>query len=188
MLAWTPFAHHVGAAAADPAWCSQKERNGPVFFGPLQTNYMIPVPWLDRQTDRDPQLQLVHREQAAALLVAGQDPFVASADALVAARKTPQPEKAEFNFAWLTAPGSPVFVAALLSMLMLRMKPKAIGQVFQRTCAADEDPDPDHRLHARPELRHALRRHGRDTGRGLRQDGAALPVLRGRCSAGSASS
>src|SRR5205807_3310188 len=43
------------------------------------------------------------------------------------------PESAEFNFAWLTAPGTPVFVAALLSMLMLRMRPGAIAWVFRRT-------------------------------------------------------
>src|SRR5207248_4160695 len=42
-------------------------------------------------------------------------------------------ESAEFNFAWVTAPGSPVFAAAVLSMLMLRMKPRAVAWVFRRT-------------------------------------------------------
>jgi lactate permease len=45
----------------------------------------------------------------------------------------PRPEKAEFNFAWLTAPGSAVFAAALLSMVMLRMNRRQIARVFQRT-------------------------------------------------------
>jgi lactate permease len=42
-------------------------------------------------------------------------------------------EKAEFNFAWLTAPGTAVFVAALLSMVMLRMNGAQIVAVFRRT-------------------------------------------------------
>ena len=132
VLAWTPFGI-MSVLLLLSGLVRQQEGNGPVFLGPLRSNYMLPVPWLDRQTDRDPELQLVHREQAAALLVAGQDPFAASADAIVAARKTPQLEKAEFNFAWLTSPGSPVFAAALLSMLLLRMRRRAVVEVFRRT-------------------------------------------------------
>src|SRR5205823_10161938 len=45
----------------------------------------------------------------------------------------PRPEKAEFDFAWLTAPGTAVFLAALLSMAMLRMNAAQIGRVFRRT-------------------------------------------------------
>src|SRR5438094_4240010 len=51
----------------------------------------------------------------------------------VARRQAPTPEKAEFNFAWLTAPGTAVFAAAVLSMLMLRMDRGQIVRVFQRT-------------------------------------------------------
>src|SRR5439155_11710154 len=40
---------------------------------------------------------------------------------------------ARVNFAMLTAPGTPVYVAALLSMLLLRMRPGAIAWVFRRT-------------------------------------------------------
>src|SRR4029077_18281715 len=42
-------------------------------------------------------------------------------------------ESAEFDFAWLTAPGTAVFVAALLSMLMLRMNGAQVVHVFRRT-------------------------------------------------------
>ena len=38
-----------------------------------------------------------------------------------------------FNLPWLTAPGSPVFVAAVLSMLLLRMNGAQVGRVFRRT-------------------------------------------------------
>ncbi len=42
-------------------------------------------------------------------------------------------ESATFNLAWLTAPGTGVFVAALLSMLMLRMNRAQVSAVVRRT-------------------------------------------------------
>jgi lactate permease len=75
----------------------------------------------------------VAAEEAAALVVGSPNPLAAALNAQVARRTTDVPEKAEFNFAWLTAPGSAVFVAALLSMLMLRMNMAQVGRVFRRT-------------------------------------------------------
>jgi len=43
------------------------------------------------------------------------------------------PERAVFEFNWLSAPGTPVFVAALLSMLFLRMSLAQIGRVIRQT-------------------------------------------------------
>jgi lactate permease len=85
----------------------QKEGRGPVWFGPVQTNYMVPIPTLHRQVERDARLL---------------DPS-----------KPVQAEAAEFNFAWLTAPGTAVFLAAILSMIMLRMNGTQIAAVVQRT-------------------------------------------------------
>ncbi len=79
----------------------------PVTFLGLQTNYLLPVPTLHQQVYRDRQLE---------------DPS-----------KEPRPESALFNFAWLTAPGTAVFLAALASMAMLRMNASQIQRVFQRT-------------------------------------------------------
>jgi lactate permease len=64
------------------------------------------------------------------------------ANAQVADRLAPRPEKAEFNLAWLTAPGTAVFASALLSMVMLRMSRRQIGRVFQRTCYQMKIPIP----------------------------------------------
>jgi lactate permease len=44
-----------------------------------------------------------------------------------------KPEDALFNFAWLTSPGTPVFVAALLSMIVLRMNGEQIWSVIKLT-------------------------------------------------------
>src|SRR5262249_18806866 len=52
---------------------------------------------------------------------------------LLPAGKVAEPEKAEFHFVWLTGPGTPVFFAAVASMIFLRMNRRQIGAVFRRT-------------------------------------------------------
>ena len=54
----------------------------------------------------------------------------------------------------------------------------------QANLCSNEHPHPDHRADARPELHHALRRHGCDAGRGLLDGGGGLSVSSARCSAG----
>jgi L-lactate transport len=106
-LAWAPFAI-MSVLLLLTGLVRQEEGRHVVPFGPFQTNYMIPIPGLHNQSYRDPQLAVTKGEAA-------------------------KPEKAEFNFAWLTAPGSAVFVAALLSMAMLRMNATQIYRVTRRT-------------------------------------------------------
>ncbi len=101
-LAWTPWAL-MSLLLLLTGFVRQAEGQGPVRFAGLQTNYMLPIPNLHKQSFRDPYM------------------------------REPHPEKAEFNLAWLTAPGTAVFVAALLSMAMLRMNRRQIGRVFART-------------------------------------------------------
>jgi lactate permease len=108
-------------------------RGRPVKVGPLQTNYLLPVPGLHRESERDPRLHPVKAEQCASLLVSSPYPLAAAVNGCVAYRLAPSPESALFNFAWLTAPGTAVFLAALASMAMLRMNLQQVGWVFKRT-------------------------------------------------------
>ena len=85
----------------------QDEGPGPVFLGSVQTNYRIPIPTLHAAVSRDSKLQ----EEG----------------------KKPEPEKALFNFAWLTAPGTAVFLAALLSLPMLRVTGRQLAAILRRT-------------------------------------------------------
>ncbi len=105
-LAWAPYVL-MSVLLLLTGLVRQREGNraqlGPVKVGALETNYLIPVPWLDGESHRDPRLQ------------------------------APKPEKAVFDFAWLTAPGTAVFVAVLLSMAMLRMNGGQIKRVVWRT-------------------------------------------------------
>jgi L-lactate transport len=93
----------------------ERKTLGPARIGPLETNYILPIPWLDKQSFRDPRLQEGGTSKA---------------------------EEATFNFAWLTAPGSAVFVSALLSMVLLRMNRTQIRCVFQRTFVQMKVPIP----------------------------------------------
>jgi len=113
-LAWAPFAI-MSVMLMLTGLVRQEEGRGPVMIGSIRTNYLIPIPTLDRESYRDARLS---------------------------AGNAPQAEKAEFNFAWLTAPGTAVFIAALLSMALLRMNAGQIGRVFQRTCYQMKIPIP----------------------------------------------
>ena len=86
----------------------QRNNLGPVMLGPVETNYIVPIPWLDKESVRDARLSEGEGIEA-------------------------KPESATFNFAWLTNPGSAVFAAAILSMCLLRMSWRQILWCFQRT-------------------------------------------------------
>jgi lactate permease len=119
-LAWTPFAL-MSVLLLLTGLVRQREvraaQEGPVFVGPLQTNYMIPLPWLHQEVMRDRRIS---------------DPT----------RTTAEAEKAEFNFCWLTAPGTGVFLAAVLSMALFRMDAGQIAWVFRRTAFQMKVPIP----------------------------------------------
>ncbi len=140
-VAWAPYAL-MSLLLLLSGFVRQMESAGPVtdhhgpvhVVGPLYTNYMVPVPFLDNESERDPRLHSVRAEQAAVLPLAGGNPLAVAADLRVAPRLLPKPEKAEFNFPWLTNPGTPVFLSAILSMLMLRMNLTQIRRVFALTC------------------------------------------------------
>jgi lactate permease len=116
-LAWAPYVLMsvlllllglVRQIEEDPARGPKLAGPGSVYLvGGIATNYLLPVPSLHENVQRDQRLQ--------------------------EAGKPAQVEKALFNFAWLTSPGTPVFFASLLTFLLFRMNLKQIGRVFQRT-------------------------------------------------------
>jgi L-lactate permease len=132
-LAWAPFAIMSVLLLLTGLIRQQEERQYPVRFGPLQTNYRIAVPGLDGKSYRDPHLHMIPLDKLSVAMFASDSPLSAAVNVAVAKKLETTPESAKFNFAWLTAPGSPVFFAALLSMVMLRMNAGQIWRVFRRT-------------------------------------------------------
>jgi len=142
LVAWMPFIL-MSVALLLFGLVRQQEAKGPVLLpGGIQTNYLIPIPTLHEQVWRDPYLYPVKAGQAAALLLASQNPLGSAVDVAVATRVTPRPEDAKFNFAWMTAPGSAVGVAAVLSMFLLRLSWADVRWVLWRTTVQMKVPIP----------------------------------------------
>ncbi|MCS7168765.1 MAG: L-lactate permease [Gemmatales bacterium] len=148
-LAWTPFAI-MSVLLMLTGIVRQMESKGPVrIVGRWQTNYLIPIPGLDQAVHRDAKLHLVRAEESAAYVLGALAPtptplpMVATGPTvLLGERLAPKPERAVFNFAWLTAPGTAVFFAAIVSMLLLRMNAAQIARVVRKTCFQMKIPIP----------------------------------------------
>jgi lactate permease len=114
-VAWAPFVL-MSVLLLLTGIVRQKEGKGPVKFWGIQTNYIVPIAWLNGEVFRDSRLL--------------EDPSNA------------KPEAATFNFAWLTAPGTAVFFSALLSMLFLGMNREEVAWAFKRTVVQMKIPNP----------------------------------------------
>ncbi|MBY0457495.1 MAG: L-lactate permease [Gemmataceae bacterium] len=87
----------------------EKQTGGALDVGGLKTYYDVEIPGLHKQVER-----------AARLVPEG----------------TPDDKKLEpavFKFTWLTAPGTPVFLAAMLSMVLLKMSRAQVVAVLRKT-------------------------------------------------------
>ena len=93
------------------------EKKGPIPLGPIQSYYEIDVPTLHLEAERAARLQKPNLPE-------------------------PEREKATFKLIWLTAPGTPVLFAAILSMIYLRMTRQQIGHVFVKTFVQMKVPIP----------------------------------------------
>jgi lactate permease len=102
--AWMPYAL-MSVFLMASGLLRQNEGRGPVMIGPIQTNYVVPIPGLHNNVARAERLRA----------------------------KPDDVEEATFNFAWLTAPGTPVLAAVLVSMVMLRMNRCQIWRVLGQT-------------------------------------------------------
>src|SRR5262249_26227763 len=131
-------------------WISDFERDGkpiPSFAG-LQTVYLIEVPWLHNQSWRAPELQ--KRRDMDPSMALGVVASVASslgqgvvdAAVMIDVKCQPKPEAAVYRFEYLTSPATPVCVAAVLSMLLLRMNRRQCGRALLVTIRQMKIPIP----------------------------------------------
>jgi lactate permease len=107
--AWTPYAL-MSICLVLTGFLRQQEGHGDVWVIPdvLKSRYLVDIPTLHEEVERAARLQ---------------KPGLAE----------PEKEKAQFNLAWASNPGTPVLVSALMSALFLRMSPRQMFNVIRRT-------------------------------------------------------
>jgi lactate permease len=140
IVAWSPWII-MAAFLVYSGWLKVQEKKAPLDLGVVKSLYAVPVPGLHNEVERAYQLQK--------LLPEGATPVPGEPNVFVIKEKDKErkvevqdgakglklreTEAAVFNFNWLTAPGTPVFLAALVSMVLLRMSPAQVGRVFRKT-------------------------------------------------------
>ncbi|MFO0848122.1 MAG: L-lactate permease [Gemmataceae bacterium] len=118
-LAWSPFLIMSGCLAVAGLLRQQESsQKHPIDFGPVNSYYVEPVPTLHKEVQRAERL------------------------AKPGATEEEKKEAAEFKLAWATAPGTPVFVAALLSAFVLRASPAVWLTVLRKTLVQMKVPIP----------------------------------------------
>jgi len=107
--AWTPYAL-MSLCLVLTGFLREAESKRDVWVVPgvLKTRYLVDIPTLHEEVERAARLQ---------------KPGL----------KEPEKEKAQFNLAWASNPGTPVLVAAVLSALFLRVGPRQVVRVIRRT-------------------------------------------------------
>jgi lactate permease len=156
---WKPKSewHFPAPAAAQPLPEAAKEQKADE---PPLTTWTVARAWMpfalmsltlmltglirQRETERKHGLDLGIAKSYYDLPVATLDGQVARADRLKKHPENPEPEPEEavFKFTWLSAPGTPVFVAALMSMAFLRMTLRQIKAAIRKTFVQMKIPIP----------------------------------------------
>jgi lactate permease len=106
--AWMPFALMSVFLMVFGFVRQRESAQGPIPLGIVQSKYDVPVPTLHLNVERAPRLQRPGLKEL-------------------------EREKALFSVVWLTAPGTPVFLAAIVSVFYLRMTPAQVVRVYRRT-------------------------------------------------------
>jgi lactate permease len=135
LIAWSPWVI-MALFLVVSGFLKQAEKKGPIDLGILESFYAKTVPTLHNEVERAYQLQKLAPDDGV-IPVGTTGEFQTSDGKRVQdgarGKRLREREAAEFKFIWLTAPGTPVFLAALVSMLLLRMSTAQIGRVFRKT-------------------------------------------------------
>ena len=147
-VAWSPFLLMAVCLAAAGVIRQQESAHGHALdFGFGKTYYEQSVPTLHNEVERAYELQKPVPTAGLAGLVgaAGMEGSVAAEVVVRDGRqgvKLRDREPAVIKITWATAPGTPVFVAAIIAMLFLRMSLAQVRGVFRKTCIQMKVPIP----------------------------------------------
>src|SRR5262245_49253442 len=109
-LAWSPWVIMSALLMASGiARQQESERKKPLDLGVIESYYDVPVPTLHKEVERAERLQKP------------------------GAQGDERTEAATFKFNWLTAPGTAVFMSALVAAVVLRVRPRTALTVLRKT-------------------------------------------------------
>jgi lactate permease len=140
-IAWAPWVI-MAVLLVGSGLLRVEEKTGPLDLGVAKSFYQIPVPTLHNEVERARQLQKPMPVEPVAAVMGGPAGVVAVEQTGAARPRLREREAAVFNINWLTAPGTPVFLAALVSMAMLRMSGPQVARVFRKTFVQMKVPIP----------------------------------------------
>jgi lactate permease len=120
LRAWSPFGiMAICLAASGMLREAEKKQPGKAFeIAGVRTNYSLEVPTLHDEVLRAERLRKPN------------------------AKPGENEEDAVFKFIWLTAPGTPVLIAAIISAVLLRVNLRTFGRVLRKTCIQMKIPIP----------------------------------------------
>ncbi|HEY2786800.1 MAG TPA: L-lactate permease [Fimbriiglobus sp.] len=130
-LAWSPFIIMSLCLVASGV-IREQEKKGPLDLGFAKSVYSYPIPSLHREVERAQRLQKLAPDAIAAV-TGGLAPAAGILSDGPSGMKLRETEAAEFKIPWLSTPGTPVVVAALISALVLRASRRTVAVVFRRT-------------------------------------------------------
>jgi lactate permease len=138
VVAWSPWII-MAVFLVLSGVAKQQEKKAPLDLVLVNSLYTEQVPTLHNEVERAYQLQKLAPDGAVPAPGGEPGEFLAADGKRIQIQDGPrgarlrERESAVFTFNWLTAPGTPVFLAALTSMVLLRLTPAQVGKVFRKT-------------------------------------------------------
>lgn len=139
ILAWSPWLIMAAFLVVSGFLRKTENDHGPIDLGIMKSAYPVEFASLHKKAERAYELQKLAPEGIVPAPGGSPDEFLTREGKTIRVqdgthgKKLRETESAVFNFNWLTAPGTPVLLAALVSMLMLRMSPSQVWKVFRKT-------------------------------------------------------
>jgi L-lactate permease len=143
ILAWSPWVIMAVFLVISGFLRQVENEQGPIDLLIVKSAYPMQVPGLHKEVERAYELQKLAPADIEPVPGGAPDEYyttkpdgtktVIRVQDGPKGKKLRETEAAVFNFNWLTAPGTPVVLAAFVSMLMLRMSRAQVATVFRKT-------------------------------------------------------
>src|SRR5262249_40073739 len=134
ILAWSPWVIMALFLVISGILRERENKRGAIDLGIVESLYVEEVPTLHKQVERAYQLQKLGPGGGRTPVPDKPGEFLTPDGKSVQdgprGKRVREHESAEFRFTWLTAPGTPVFLAALVSIVLLRLSLAQVGRVF----------------------------------------------------------